>query len=1028
MEKTLNNPISVMNKIRLSFISLLLIPLWGMAQLPSYQPHDQLYMEATELFEKGIYGQAIKKLDAYLAEEARSGRDDQGNDLRINARFMQAVSAYHLERSNAIKLLDQFAIRYADNSKAVLTRYYLGKYYFEQGDYLEAIQPLLACYTRNALDKERYDEVIFLLGYAYFKENQNDRAVRFFELAADVENEHQEDAQYYYGILLYEDGKYEQAYQVLKQLEDSDTYGQETQVYMANALYELKRYDELFSLSDDMLRDRRKRPDPQVYLIVANASYEQSDYPKALQYFGEYERTKGKTLSRTSNFRYAFSYYKRGEYNRAIPFFEKVVTADDSLQQMASYYLGFCFLETGDPRSARFAFRKAKERILNGNEEVREDALYQYAKVCYTTQEYAEALEALRELERDYPTASYAGEVKSMIGELLLLSEDYAQSIAYLETTGLSSTRAKKAYQTASYYYGLQLFKQEDYRKGMVFLQKAANSSFDQDVSLAAKYWLAESAFRLGDYAQAVSAYQSYRKSPGAQRHVYYAAANYGLGWSYYKQKQYANAIKAFDGFIASGSGSAPERYIVDAYLRAGDSYFLQRNYSRANTYYSRVIENKSLPHRDYAYYQMAEGLYRMGQYNRSVQVFDNMISDFEKSELRDDALDRISEIYATWIKNYDRAALYSRMLVREYPRSPLAAAAYNRLAFTAYNSGDEAGAITYFRKVLTDYTFDKKNAQVALDNLANLLPAAEFDQVLQDYRNKNPELDENLAELAFSTGQARFFEMNYESAIRQFTTYIEDFKNGPNYHEALMYRARAYKELNQLSAALADYQKVYEPTVRNPFTSTALSEAAEIKFEQMDYAASLKLYEDLRLTADAQQNRIQADFGIAKNYKAMGEYRRAITVLEGIVDNSEATLYSVNKAKVEIGICQYLLKDYESALRTFANVEAENKDEFGEQSQYWITQILYDQGQYEQAKDAAIYLKQTYPSNSYWRAKAFLVVAEADYALGNVFQAKGVLESLINEAPFEDIKQMAQERLDAIIAEEQALDGPDNN
>ena len=1012
-----------MKKLFVLLITIIMFASTVEAQLSPYYTHYQLYKDGVELYEKSVYGPALKKMDEFLLAE-RDARTNQGNDLRINALFIQAASTYFLERSDAIELLEKFAIRYEDNSKATLARYYLGKYYFDRDQFSRAIVPLLACYTRSALDKERYDEVVFMLGYAYFSENQNDRAVRFFELAAGSENKYQEDAQYYHGVLLYRDGKYEEAHQALSALDKSAKYGDETRVYLVNTLYQLKRYDELFTLSDRMLRNRRKQQAPEVYLIVANASYERTDYPKALQFFGEYERTKSQALSRTSNFRYAFAYYKRGVYDKSIPYFQKVLTENDSLQQMASYYLGFCYLETKDERSARFAFQKAKEPVPNSNPAVTEDALYQYAKVCYSTGEYEQALKALRQLEADYPRAPYSGEVKSMIGELLLLSKDFAESIAYLETEGLTNS---KAYQMASYYYGLELVEKQDYRKAAVFLRKAAASNYDSKISLSAKYWIAESEFRLGEYARAIQDYKRYQNTPGARNHTYYSAASYGLGWSNFKQKKYTTAIKAFDAFIAN-KGTAPQRYVVDSYLRSGDCYFLLKNYRKANTYYARVAEDNSLPQRDYAYYQMAEGLYRIGQYQRSVRAFDQLIRGFGKSELRDNALDRISEIYATWIKDYSKAADYARMLTQEYPRSPLAADAYNRLAFTAYNSGDEAGAIMYFKKVLTDYTFDKKNAKIALDNLASLLPGNEFDRVLADYRNKNPELDENLAELSFNTGQDRFFAGNYESAIRQFSIYINDFKNGPNFFEALIYRARARKAINKLNSALADYKLVYSPTVRNPFTSTALSEAAEIKFEQRDYPASLKLYEELRNTADSYQNRIQADFGIAKNYKSVEDYSQAIRVLEGIIANKEAAIYSVNKAKVEIGECQYYQGNRTEALRTFAAVEAENKDQFGEQSQYWITQIQYDEGAYEAAKDAAQYLKETYPSNSYWRAKAFIVVAEADFALGNTFQAKGVLESLIAEAPFQDIKDLAQERLNQILETEREAEGINTN
>lgn len=1022
-----------MKNLFVLLISMIMLGNITQAQLSPYHPHYQLYKDGVELYEKGVYGPALKKMDAFLAAE-RNARTNQGNDLRINARYIQAISTYHLGRSNAIKLMEKFIIRYDDNTKATLVRYYLGKHYFEDEEYAAAIEPLLACYTRASLDKERADEVVFMLGYAYFEQDQDDRAVRFFELAAGNENKYQEDAQYYHGILLYEDGRYDQAHQALSALEKSPKYGAEVQVYLANTLYQLQKYDELFTLSDRMLRNRRQKTEPQVYLIVANASYEKNDYPKALQYFGEYDKAKAPPLSRTSNFRYAFSHYKGNKYQEAIPYFQKVLSIQeaagggkDSLQQMASYYLGFCYLEIDDPNSARFAFQKAKEPVGSSNPKVTEDALYHYAKVCYTTQDYEPALKAFRQLESDYPGAPYASEVKSVIGELLLLSKDYEESIAYLETTDLNNTRAKKAYQTSSYYYALELFQKEDYAKAIVFLRKAASNGFDPDMTLAAKYWIAEAEFRQNEFTRAATAYNAYLNSPNARSHTYYAAASYGLGWSYFKQKKYTTAINHFDKFISQPQG-IPKQYLVDAYLRTGDSYFLLRNYGKANTYYTRVAEDARLPGRDYAFYQMGEGLYRQGQYRRSIQTFDKIVTGLPKSELRDNALDRISELYATWLKDYSRAADYARLLVNEYPRSPLAADGYNRLAFVSYSSGDEASAVQYFKKVLSDYSSDKKNSQIALDNLSNLIPGNEFDRILKDYRSKNPEMDENLAQLSFTTGQNRFFEGNYESAISQFSNYINDFKNGPNYFEALIFRARSYKAINKLRNALEDYQLVYSPKVRNPFTSTALMEAAEIKHEQLDYGASLKLYQELRNVAGTEQNRIQADFGIAKNYKAMGEYSQAINVLSGIIRNPEAVMYTVNEAKVEQGECQYYNGNLDEALRIFSAVEAENKDEFGERSQYWITQIQYDMNKLEAAKDAAQYLKLTYPSNSYWRAKAFLVVADADYKLGNAFQAKGVLESLIAEAPFEDIKAMAQERLDRIIAEESQIDGINNN
>jgi tetratricopeptide (TPR) repeat protein len=465
----------------------------------------------------------------------------------------------------------------------------------------------------------------------------------------------------------------------------------------------------------------------------------------------------------------------------------------------------------------------------------------------------------------------------------------------------------------------------------------------------------------------------------------------------------------------------------------------MRRSYTDAIRYYQRVDDFR-YTYRDYAQYQIAESQYRLRQYQTSVRSFDKLISGFRTSELRDNALDRISEIYLTWLNNEAQASKYAKMLVQDYPRSPLAGAAYNRLAIAAFNAGDANGAINYFKKVLQDYSSDKTNAQIALENLSALLSPAEFDKVFRDYRNSNPDLDNNLASIAFNTGKDRFFSENYQSAVEQFSTYIKDFKNGPDYFEALLFRARAYMELGQTANALRDYQSIYSTTSTNAFTSQALSEAAEIRYEQGEYMSSLQLYRTLRDLSGNLQNKVQALFGMARNQTAMQEYQQAITTLNQIASNNEVSTYSKTQARVAIGNNQYQAGALAQAMSTFAEVEKDFKNEFGAESQYMIVRILYDQamdaksqgtetanGKFERVKDASLYQKNTYPTYNLWNARTFLILAEANYELGETFQAMGVLESLIKEAPFPDIVRRAEKRLAEMQAEE-ALNDPTNS
>ncbi|MEZ4849394.1 MAG: hypothetical protein R3B93_12410 [Bacteroidia bacterium] len=111
--------------------------------------------------------------------------------------------------------------------------------------------------------------------------------------------------------------------------------------------------------------------------------------------------------------------------------------------------------------------------------------------------------------------------------------------------------------------------------------------------------------------------------------------------------------------------------------------------------------------------------------------------------------------------------------------------------------------------------------------------------------------MDTNLATLVFNTGRDRFFAGNYSSAIEQFTVYINDYKNGPDYFEALLFRARANRELAKFSESLDDYRLIYSATGSNEFTNTALQEAAEINIDQKDYVGSLQLYQNLDLASE---------------------------------------------------------------------------------------------------------------------------------------------------------------------------------
>lgn len=74
------------------------------------------------------------------------------------------------------------------------------------------------------------------------------------------------------------------------------------------------------------------------------------------------------------------------------------------------------------------------------------------------------------------------------------------------------------------------------------------------------------------------------------------------MGYSYFKLKDYPNAIQWFRKYIGF-TKNEKSKTVADAYNRIGDSYFITRTYWVAIEFYDKAIE-VGLLDKDYALFQ----------------------------------------------------------------------------------------------------------------------------------------------------------------------------------------------------------------------------------------------------------------------------------------------------------------------------------------------------------------------------------------------------------------------------------------
>src|SRR5690606_40390716 len=121
------------------------------------------------------------------------------------------------------------------------------------------------------------------------------------------------------------------------------------------------------------------------------------------------------------------------DYDKAISELEKL-SEPDAYYQSAMITLGDAFLKTGNKQSARNAFFRASK--LDFDPELKEEGLFNYAKLSYELEFHQVALDATHEYLETYPRAERLEEAKPWLAEVLLSTKNCRAAVDILERLG----------------------------------------------------------------------------------------------------------------------------------------------------------------------------------------------------------------------------------------------------------------------------------------------------------------------------------------------------------------------------------------------------------------------------------------------------------------------------------------------------------------------------------------------------------------------------------------------------------------
>ena len=1003
------------------------LSLQAMAQKPNlYFNSEKEFKKGLELFQKEKFGSAQKYFDKTSLEIA-----DQNSEIKINAEFYSGLCGLELFNPDADLLLIQFIHKYPEHPKARLANYFLGKYYFRKNNFEEAAKWFDNVDAAD-LDEKQSSEYYFKYGYTCFMLKKNEQAGKLFSEIKDLNTLYSPFALYYYGHIAYSSKNYEGAIssflkiynqassssELFSKPQDYSNFKSTVALYIAQIYYLQQKYNELISFVSPVLDSISSKRRPEIAHLVGDAYYKTARYNKSIPYLKEFVRGASR-VERADEYELAYAYYKSEQCEEAIHYFTGITNKEDSLTQLAYYHMADCYLKSGNKQNARNAFESASHYTFD--KELMEDALFSYAKLSYelSFNPYNEAIIALQDYLDKYPNSPRHDEAKEYLVSIYLTTKNYKEALKSIEDIKTLSPALKGVYQKIAFNRSVELFNNAQYDDALTHFDKAIKYPLDKEINVEVFYWNAECYYRKNEYETAIEKYQTFLATQSAVGSSQFVIAKYNIGYAYFKLKDYKNAINAFRGFVKEANNE-DEKKITDALLRTADSYFIQKDYENAFDYYSQVVTKNNLA-TDYALFQKGFVAGLLNKAEQKISIMQNVLSQFPKSDYRDDATYEIAKTYLIASKT-DEAYTYYKQVVDNYKNSSYLSTAMLQMGLILYNKQDDQQALDIFKKVVAQFpsTQEAKQALVSIKNISvdngntdeffgyvKTLPFGDVSKASQD-------------SITYEAAEKRYMKGDCAQAGTSFKTYMEKFPDGFFILNASFYKAECDYKMQNYDEALKGYDFVTSKP-KSIFTESALVKSGRIYTSKNNCEEAVIRYLLLEEIAEILKNKTDAQIGIMRcsfnssNYSMATEYAQKLIRAEKIEPEIMGEAYMITAKS-------YLQQNnLDSAYTAFENTIHISKNELGAEAQYNIANILFLQHKYPECEKKVFQLSNDISSYAYWLAKSFILLSDNYVMQNDTFQARHTLESVIGnyENTTDDILPTAKNKLEKIMASE---------
>jgi len=978
------------------------------------QPGNRPLLLANEQLQQQHYVLAAQSCRQYMAHMPEKPQIADASDEQ-QARYIKTVAGIKADVPHAMADAKEFLRTTGNGAYAQRTAYAIAQYYFLRDRFADAIPYYESAGIDNLSNTEIADQK-FELAYCYFNNHQFDRALPLFSSIKELKGgKYYKAGNYYYGLLAYNVNNYKDALESFGRIRDDREYRTVVPYYIAEVNYFMgNKAKALEEAKADIEARDKSYYDNELHLLAAQILFEQEHYADARPYF-EYYYDHSTQIRKEDLYKIAYCFYRLDDWKGAIDKFKMLNNTQDSLGQSSMYLLGDCYLKITKTGYARNAYGLCAEMPYNKGQQ--EASMILYARLSYRIGHNDEAVRMLNLLLRTFPQSEYRDEAKTLLSDVLLKTNNFADALRHLDEVNKKEDRYWKVYQKAAYGYAVQQFRDGNLAKAYTFfnfsLQHPVNSAYE----CAAYFWSGEIAYRQRNFNEAISNCQQFvnRKCDENELHVLSPQATQqhaylNMGFAAMESQNYSSAQNFFNKASQVKDGDNYSGMV--ATLREADAVFMQQNYVKAITLYDRIIASDPA-NADYARYQKSIIMGLQGKNNEKLTLLLSLVNNPQPSAYANQAR---YEAAVTCIEmdKYPQALIYLQQLADNPDAKALAPKAWMKIGFISQQVGDNANAITSYKHVVTDYPASDER-MAALDALRSLYiqgnqPGA-YAQLLRD--NNLPSADSSAIDSTYyAAAETQFSTGKWESARAAFASYLALNAHGIFAVRAHYYRGESEYQLKQYPDALRDFDTVLAYPW-NDFAENSARHAAAISFDAKSYGAAYDYYGKLRMHVSNNPQSLQTAFaGLMRSgynsgkFEESGLYADTLLAMQGTPAEliNEALLY---KART----LQHFGKA-DTAIALYRQLSGNQNGEMAAESRYRIAEIEAGRDSLKDAENAANDAIKMSSGYDYWIVKSYILLADILTKENDYFNAKATLESIVKHTKIAELKDEAAEKL----------------